>query len=115
MVASMHTAAQQEVVQLVVRLRKAAGLSQRTLAGMLGREQSYLGRIETGQRRVDVVEPVQICLAGDADPNAGLGALVRAIAEAVPRRRRKWRSESKWPQRHPPTDQPRLRSGRCLL
>ncbi|HZZ42845.1 MAG TPA: helix-turn-helix transcriptional regulator [Tepidisphaeraceae bacterium] len=89
MVASMHTAAQQELVRAIVGMRKKAGLSQRGLAELLGREQNYLGRIETGQRRVDLVELVQICQACGADPNAEIPRLVRQIAESVPRRRRR--------------------------
>lgn len=86
MVASMFTAAHRLIVEAVVRLRRTAGLTQRQLAARLGREQSYVGRIETGQRRVDLVELVQICDACGADPLAEVARLTREVARSVPRR-----------------------------
>jgi transcriptional regulator with XRE-family HTH domain len=86
MVASMFTAA---LAAAVVELRKRAGLTQRQLADAVGREQSFIGRIETGQRRVDLIEWITICRACDLDPEVELAALVRRIAAMVPRRRHK--------------------------
>lgn len=42
--------------RLLVENRKAAGLSQAELAKRLGRYQSFVADVERGQRRVDVVE-----------------------------------------------------------
>jgi len=86
MVASMFTAA---LAAAVVELRKRAGLTQRQLADAVGREQSFIGRIETGQRRVDLIEWITICRACDLDPEVELAALVRRIAAMVPKRRHK--------------------------
>lgn len=44
---------------LVARLKKArleAGLDQMTVAQLLGKSQSYVSKIESGQRRIDVVQ-----------------------------------------------------------
>jgi len=89
MVASMFTGAHEELTRAVVELRKKAGLTQRQLAEAVGREQNFIGRIETGQRRVDLVEWVTICRACGADPETEIARLVRKIAPSVPSRRRK--------------------------
>ena len=50
-------------------MRKAAGLTQRQLATKMGREQSFVTRIEHGERRLDVVEFVtyaKACCVPDA-------------------------------------------------
>ena len=85
MVASMFSHAHRELVSAVVALRKNAGLTQRELAEAVGREQNYIGRIETGQRRVDLIELVQICRACGADAEVEVGKLVRKIAAVVPK------------------------------
>ena len=88
MVASMVTAAHDALVAAVVQLRKNAGLTQRQLAEALGREQNLIGRIETGQRRIDLIEWVGICQACKADPELEIAKLVRQIKPLVPPRRR---------------------------
>ena len=63
----------------LVSMRGAAGLSQRALAERLGREHSFVGRIELGERRVDLVEFYWICKACDQDPEEVMRRLVRAF------------------------------------
>jgi transcriptional regulator with XRE-family HTH domain len=56
MIKSIHT---KEYAYFVERLRKArqeAGLSQVQVAKKIGRPQSHISNIESGQQRVDVVE-----------------------------------------------------------
>ncbi|MGD0464996.1 MAG: helix-turn-helix transcriptional regulator [Tepidisphaeraceae bacterium] len=88
MVASMFTAAHDALVAAVVQLRKSAGLTQRQLAEALGREQNLIGRIETGQRRIDLIEWIGICRACKVDPEVEIAKLVRQIKPLVPQRRR---------------------------
>ena len=83
----MFTAAYDEVVATVIAIRKRAKLTQRELAQTLGREQNLIGRIETGQRRVDLVEFVWICQACGADPEVEVAKLTKALSGHVPRRR----------------------------
>ncbi len=61
----------------LIELRGLAGLSQRDLAVRLGREHSFVGRVETGDRRVDLVEFFWICRACDADPEKEVASLIR--------------------------------------
>ena len=93
MAASMHNPASDLLAAAVVAMRKKAGFNQRQLAAALGREQNLIARIETGQRRLDLVEWVQICRACGIDPQSTVATLVRDIVPLVPKKRPK-RSES---------------------
>lgn len=56
MVKSIHT---KEYAYFVERLRKArqeAGLSQLRIAKKIGRPQSHISNVESGQQRIDIVE-----------------------------------------------------------
>jgi transcriptional regulator with XRE-family HTH domain len=52
----------------MVKSRKSAGLTQRELAKLLHKPQSFAAKYEGGERRVDVVEFLTICNAIGADP-----------------------------------------------
>jgi len=60
---STHSPEYAEVLKTLVTMRKAAGLTQRELAKIMKREQSFIWRIENGERRLDVVEFHWICKA----------------------------------------------------
>jgi transcriptional regulator with XRE-family HTH domain len=89
MVDSMFTPAAAELVRALVAMRKAAGLTQRELAEAVGREQNYIGRIETGQRRVDLVELIRLCRACGRQPEAEIPELTKQIVGLVPQVRRR--------------------------
>lgn len=55
---------------MLVDARKAAGLSQSSLADLLHRHQQFVSRYETGERRLDVVEFIDIARALAIDPAA---------------------------------------------
>jgi transcriptional regulator with XRE-family HTH domain len=63
---------------LLVSARKSAGLNQSELAKRLGRHQSYVSKVEQGERRLDVVEFVQFADAIAADPIKILRAVMKA-------------------------------------
>ena len=86
---SMHSRAYAALVAALVATRKEAGLTQRELASRLGREQSFIGRIEQGQRRVDLVEFLWICKACGADGKSRLADVADLIVERLPTRRRR--------------------------
>lgn len=44
------------LVDLVIDKRKSAGLTQDDVAKALGQHQSFVARLESGQRRIDVIE-----------------------------------------------------------
>ena len=49
--------------------RSNAGLTQRELAVLLDIHHSIVGKIETGERRLDVVEFIDYCQQLNADPH----------------------------------------------
>jgi len=44
------------LVQQLKKVRLETGLDQREVAKLLGKTQSYISKIEAGQRRIDVIE-----------------------------------------------------------
>jgi transcriptional regulator with XRE-family HTH domain len=59
----------------IVELRKKVGLSQRQLASKLERERNLVGRLEMGQRRLDVVEFYWLCKACGTNPKSAVRRL----------------------------------------
>jgi len=67
----MKSVYQPEYAHILSRLiasRRAAGLTQRELALMLSRPQSYVSKVERGERRLDVVEFIHLCRVLRIDP-----------------------------------------------
>jgi transcriptional regulator with XRE-family HTH domain len=54
--------------ELLIAARKKAGLTQQDVADRLGRPQSFVAKYEGGERRLDVVEFLQVAAALGADP-----------------------------------------------
>ena len=64
------------LIELIVSTRNQAGLTQRDLAARLKRPHSFVGRIEAGERRVDVVEFIEIARVLDMDPTLLFAKLI---------------------------------------
>lgn len=77
---TIFTGANQVVVEALRASRLAHGLTQRQLADRIGRDQSWISLIEGSQRRVDVVEFVEISKALGVDP----AKLLAEIASRLP-------------------------------
>lgn len=60
MTKSLRTEGHAALTQALIAARKASGLTQQELAERLGRSQSFVAKIELGERRVEVVELVEI-------------------------------------------------------
>lgn len=58
---SIHSAPYAALRQLLTEARINAGLTQEQLAAKLARPQSYVAKYETGDRRLDVIELVEVC------------------------------------------------------
>lgn len=67
--------------ETIVELRRKAGLNQRQLAARLKRERNLIGRLELGERRLDVVEFYWICKACGATPETVARRLMRKLDE----------------------------------
>ena len=59
----------------IINARKDAGLTQQELADRLARPQSYVSKYERGERRLDVLEFVDIVEALGVDPHPFLDDL----------------------------------------
>lgn len=57
-----------EFRELLIQARKALNLSQVQLAVVLGRPQSFVSKYERGERRLDVVEFLEVAQALKIDP-----------------------------------------------
>ena len=55
-----HDPRYRDLIDRLVIARKERGLSQEALAKLLGRHQQFVSRYETGERRLDAVEFVDI-------------------------------------------------------
>ena len=53
---TLGTSGHRALIAFLTQKRKDAGLSQSDLAKALGEYQSFVARMESGQRRVDVIE-----------------------------------------------------------
>jgi ribosome-binding protein aMBF1 (putative translation factor) len=77
---TIRTNGQLALVRALVDARKSAGLGQDDLADRLKCHQSLVARLESGERRVDVVELVVLARAIGFDPFEVL-AIVEAATE----------------------------------
>jgi ribosome-binding protein aMBF1 (putative translation factor) len=66
--ASLHEEAYARFIRLLVEKRVRSGLSQQALADKLGWNQSIIAKIETAQRRLDIIELIRIARAVGFDP-----------------------------------------------
>jgi transcriptional regulator with XRE-family HTH domain len=62
-----------------------AGISQRELAALLGKPQSFVSAYENGQRRVDLLEFLAIVDMVKADPFAVFREIVERRSESAPK------------------------------
>jgi transcriptional regulator with XRE-family HTH domain len=72
---SIHSPEHAKLRELLVAARKKAGLTQQDVADRLGRPQSFVAKYEGGERRLDVVEFLQVAAAVNSDPTRILRAL----------------------------------------
>ena len=68
------------LTQCLVEARVAAGVTQIELAERLGRPQSFVSKVEGGDRRLDVIEFLQITTALNVDPEPIIQSLMAALA-----------------------------------
>lgn len=61
--------------QLLIQARKEANLTQVELADKLAKPQSYVSKYERGERRLDVIEFLEIAQAIGIDPHTFLRTL----------------------------------------
>ena len=64
-----HDRRYRQLVERLVAKRKELGLTQSNLADRLDRQQHFVSRFETGERRLDVAEFADVAVALGLDPS----------------------------------------------
>lgn len=65
-----HLRRYQRFRSLLIQRRKEAGLTQEAVAKAIGRPQSFVAKVESGERRLDVVEFLELSAAIGFEPEA---------------------------------------------
>src|SRR5260221_293502 len=81
------------LIELIVSTRNQAGLTQRDLAARLKRPHSFVGRIEAGERRVDVVEFIEIARVLEMEPTLLFVNILKKANPSHPRFSRGMKSQ----------------------
>jgi transcriptional regulator with XRE-family HTH domain len=76
---TLRTPAHAALMASLIDHRKARGMTQQQLANALQRPQSYVAKIETGERRIDAVEVVEWALVLDTDVEILLRPVIIAL------------------------------------
>ena len=74
---TIHSVRHEALRALLVEERKAAGLTQAAIAKKLNRYQSFVATVESGQRRIDVVEFLDLARAIGFSPVEAIEKLAR--------------------------------------
>ena len=73
---AFHSARYDDLCRILITRRKAARLTQVDVAHRLDRTQSYVAKYERGERRIDVIEFIEIADAIGFDPAKGVMELM---------------------------------------
>lgn len=72
---SIHNKRHKQLVELILAERKQAGIRQVQLAKKLKRSQTWIARLESGERRIDVIELIDLADAIGFDAPAIVAAV----------------------------------------
>ena len=73
---SIYSKEYQQIIHALKTIRIKQGITQQTLAKSLGRPQSFIAKIENGERRLDVVEFIRIAQLLAINPNHILSKII---------------------------------------
>ena len=65
---TLHSPDYARLLALLKQARQDAGIVQQELADRLGKPQSFVAKVERGERRIDVIEFIAIATALGSDP-----------------------------------------------
>jgi transcriptional regulator with XRE-family HTH domain len=77
---SVYTPLYERFRELLVQARKNAGLTQSELADLLRRPQSYVSKYENGERRLDLIEFLELAPL----LHINVAAFIRELQEPLP-------------------------------
>lgn len=81
MAKTIHSEGHEALCAELIRIRRTAGLTQADLAKKLSCHQSMIARIESGQRRIDVVELIVLARALGTEAEG----ITQVVASATPK------------------------------
>ncbi|ABE30559.1 helix-turn-helix domain-containing protein [Paraburkholderia xenovorans] len=81
----IHDDRYQNAVARLKQLREQRGLHQQAVAERLGRTQTYVSRYESGGRRLDLIELLDVLVALGADPHEFIDRVLEQPLKALPR------------------------------
>ena len=67
--ATIHSSSYAKLIDAIIDGRKAAGMTQIQLAEIWNKTQPIVAKIEAKERRLDVLEFLEVCLILDLNPN----------------------------------------------
>jgi transcriptional regulator with XRE-family HTH domain len=73
---TVHSKQARELAALLRKARETAGFTQKQLADLLQRPQSFIAKYELGERRIDVIEFLAIARVLNVDPLRIIRALL---------------------------------------
>ncbi len=76
MTTSMSSPRYEKFQKLLIEYRQKQGITQTRLADLLGRPQSFVSKYENGERRLDLIEFLDITAALEIDPFAFIQELL---------------------------------------
>lgn len=88
---SVFTGKYESLRKLLVEARRVAGLTQAELAGRLERPQSYVSKYERGERRLDVVEFIEVANTLGFSASDAVETIRKIEEEVATRRKRRRR------------------------
>ena len=80
---SMFTPDYEHLIELMAEIRREAGVTQVDLAAALGKPQSFVSKIENGERRLDLIEMIAVADALKVAPSTVLSGLEKRISRQV--------------------------------
>jgi transcriptional regulator with XRE-family HTH domain len=72
---TIHTSEYKKLLVWLRERRKEQGLTMRTVALAMKIPHSWVGKVEIGERRLDIVEFVKLCRVMGADPHVGISLM----------------------------------------
>jgi len=76
---SLYSPGQEKIAKAIREMRTDAQLTQRDLAAKLKRPLNVISRIESAQRRVDLLEWIALCKACGVDPVHAGGKMLKSL------------------------------------
>jgi transcriptional regulator with XRE-family HTH domain len=80
---SMFSDAYRAMLDVIIAVRREKGLTQEAVASKIGKPQSFIAKIEGGERRLDVIELVAIAGAMDIEPTKLFEAVMSRLPKQV--------------------------------